>query len=190
MTYYLSFPYLTLHYITLHFITLHYITLHRYISLCVHIYYIYMYICIPCIYIYIVPINPNLWISNTPHMRPLISRDGINIKYIVLLNGWFAARGLHPWGQPLLVCSNYKSCVAGGSGGSLDSFKGCTNKMSKNIDVPSDSIISPKLAKKTAGSYQPQSVTPDALLDALSQLLVLLTIHVDVIDGLKRLEAG
>ena len=58
--------------------------------------------------------------------------------------------------------------------------------MSKNIDVPSDSIISPKLAKKTAGSYQPQSVTPDALLDALSQLLVLLTIHVDVIDGLKE----
>ena len=92
-----------------------------------------------------------------------------------------------------MVCSNYKSCVAGGSGGSLDSFKGCTNKMSKNIvniDVPSDSIISPKLAKKTAGCYQPQSATPDALLDALSQLLVLLTIHVDVIDGLKRLEAG
>ena len=89
-----------------------------------------------------------------------------------------------------MVCSDYKSCVAGGSGGSLDSFKGCTNKMSKNIDVPSDSIIFPKLAKKTAGCYQPQSATPDALLDALSQLLVLLTIHVDVIDGLKRLEAG
>ena len=33
----------------------------------------------------------------------------------------------------------------------------------------------------------PASECPDALLDALSQLLVLLTIHVDVIDGLKGL---